>query len=309
MPIKIKKTRKKRKSRNTRKTRNTRNTRKSRKKRNTRNTRKTKIFLKQKGGSKMAAAGGGAAAPPPPVAAEPAAATVNKSLFEDWIYVLPKDSFIEHFKNRRSMEENAEQFFCYFRNPESIECPWGKSRCLPFSDNPNALSETVACKHIKYKTNKDLKLLAIPYKVTAIEEITKQDINLAKNLLSLTKNNCYRTAILKLILNDDSEAIDQVKYLIDDPDFNYRFDYCEETRTLNHDYNLYRFMCELKQEGWDFDGWVRVINNTETEDIVNHIRSTPELTHEMDEITLCNPIEDKLVITSSTDYTFIPISG
>ena len=67
-------------------------------------------------------------------------------------------------------------------------------------------------------------------------------------------------------------------------------------------------MCELKQEGWDFDGWVRVIKNTETEDIVTHIRSTPELTHEMDEIALCNPIEDKLEVISDTDYTFMPSS-
>lgn len=234
--------------------------------------------------------------------------TLNKSVLNEWIYILPKDSVLEHFKNKRSSVENAEQFFCYFRNPESIECPWGKTRCL-LPGNPNALSETVACKHIKYKTIKDLKLLAIPYKVVLNEDITQQDINLAKYLLSLTKDNCYRIAILKIILNDDSKGINQVKHLIDDPDFNYNYDYCKETKTLNHDYNLYRFMCELKQNGWDFDGWIRVIYNTETENIVDHIRNTPELTHEMDEVSLCNPIEDKLVITSSSDYTFIPSTG
>lgn len=232
---------------------------------------------------------------------------LNRSVFNEWIYILPKDSVLEHFKNKRSSVKNAEQFFCYFRNPESIECPWGKTRCF-LPNNPHALSETVACKYIKYRTIKDLKLLAIPYKVVLSEDITQQDINLAKYLLSLTKNNCYRIAILKIILNDDSDAINQVKNLIDDPDFDYNYDYCKETGTLNHDYNLYRFMCELKQNGWDFDGWIRVIYNTETENIVEHIKNTPELTHEMDEVTLCNPIEDKLVIISSSDYTFIPSS-
>lgn len=231
---------------------------------------------------------------------------LDKSVLNDWIYILPEGSVVEHFKNKRSSVKNAEQFFCYFRNPDAIECPWGKTRCVP--DSPNALSETVACKHVKYKTIKDLKLLAIPYKVVLNEELTQQDINLAKYLLSLTKKNCYRIAIIKIILNDDIEAINQIKYLIDDPNFNYNYDYCKETGTLNHDYNLYRFICELKQNGWDFDGWIRVIYNSKTENIVDHIISTPELTHEMDEVALCNPLNDKLIITSSSDYTYIPDS-
>ena len=131
---------------------------------------------------------------------------------------------------------------------KTMESPWG-SRC---NDDD--------CEFIKVKTTKDLKLIAIPYKtITWDHDVTDEDTELARRLKSLTADACTLEAIDGLIRMESAG--------------------CEGSS----DWRLVDLLCDA-----GYDGFVRVVENTEGDNIVDHILQSADDTSAYDEVALCN---------------------
>jgi len=175
----------------------------------------------------------------------------NMESLNEWIYELPTGTELERYE-KPNQRLTQDKFYSFFRKG-GIENPWGKKRCIN------------GCTFKVLKTTRPLRLLAIPYKnVTYEEEETAQDLRLAKILKEIdVDDKCYQDAINHLIeLNEVTR---------------------DECR--NPDWNLFLPLCKA-----GIDGWIRVINNTETENIVAWLKSPEgiDATDAMDEVAICN---------------------
>jgi hypothetical protein len=175
-----------------------------------------------------------------------------------WEYKLPARSTLTRYETDETRGDQH-KFYSYLRKPEKLNSPWGK-RCQPES-----------CTFIESETTKDLLLIALPYKtVLWVDDATDEDRELANHLLQLhnslygedsANSKCTEDAISNLILMVGSGNCGG-----------------------NDDWRLADLLCAA-----NYDGFIRVINNTEEESIVRHIRETGDTqTHAYDEVMLCN---------------------
>lgn len=170
----------------------------------------------------------------------------------NYVYLLPEGSKLKRYETPGG-EKFKDLFFSYFRDGKEHE-GFKKSRC-----------ENRTCVDVDYKTTKELRLLAIPYKTVSYQDATQEDEELGE--------------IMKILSDGNKRVIAAIDELILQETFN--------NDKENPDYILAPFLCTL-----EFDGWIRVINNTEDENqgIVSWIKKTSDKTHYMDEVMICDAL-------------------
>lgn len=176
------------------------------------------------------------------------------AMLTPWVVHLTTKDRLYRFETEASSKDKH-KFFAYYRNKkinpwEVAEGAWG-GRCR----DKNCGFKVV------YPRQK-LRLIAIPYKTVMMEhEVTNEDEELAALLLKAepTPTEHQRNAINHLILQHDAAL------------------------GRNLDYDLIDRICAL-----GYDGFIRVMENTEEESIVKHIQTSADTTHPGDEVALCN---------------------
>ena len=185
-----------------------------------------------------------------------------------WEYDIPQGTLLERYETLET-KIDEHKFFSYFRK-KGHKSPWG-ARCQPI--NP--------CEHIKCKTTKPLRLIAMPYKtVNYINETTKEDKELALILSKLAS---------RILQGEEKNCtLKSIDILINQGD--------ESSCLGNNDYRLLNLLCKTK-----YDGFIRVVNNTDEENIVEHIKKSKEDTHDYDEIAICKA-DDAINVISRTPF-------
>lgn len=174
---------------------------------------------------------------------------------KNYVYLLPKDSKLKRYETPEE-EKFKDLFFSYFRDGKEHK-GFKDLRCTDRT-----------CIDVDYKTTKELRLLAIPYKTVSYDDATQEDKELGK--------------IMEILSDENKRVIAAIEHLILQKPFN--------NDKENPDYILAPFLCTL-----GFDGWIRVIYNTEEEGIVSWIKNTSNHTDDMDEVMICDALTENKV--------------